>query len=95
MVNPILHVQYFDQLVKPLLIDLSCIHQNRKRHIFLYIEDRDQIVKLVNKPYLPSSENGKSILLLCIDVFPIHIDLAGGRPVHPSDQMKKCGFSGS
>ena len=61
-----------------LFVDRASIHADRKCHIFNDIQYRNQIIELINQPDLPSAEDGKLFLLLCVDISALHIDFAGG-----------------
>ena len=55
----------------------------------------DQVIKLVNEPHLPAAENGQLILVLSIDILPIHKDLAGGGAVNTAQNVQQSGFTGT
>ena len=54
-----------------------------------------QVIKLVNEPHLPAAENGQLILVLGVDILPIHKDLAGGGAVNTAQNVQQSGFTGT
>ena len=55
--------QLFDQILKQLLIRLFPVQKDRKREVLLHIKDRDQVIELIDEADLPSSEDGKFVLV--------------------------------
>ena len=85
---PTPQTQHVQQLLQPLLIHLSPIHQHRQGHVLHHVQHGDQVIKLVNEPHLPAAENGQLILVLSKD-------LAGGGAVNTAQNVQQSGFTGT
>ena len=63
--------------------------------VFLYIQNRDEIVALEDETDLPSAENTECVVFQFEDVFAIHDDLTGCGAVQTAQHMKQRGFAGT
>ena len=59
MVPSFTEPEFFDQILKKLPIRIFPVQKNRERHIFLHIQDWNQIIKLIDESDLSSSENSQ------------------------------------
>ena len=94
MLFPAPQVKHIQQLVKPLPVHRTAIHQHRQRHILHHVQHRDEVIKLIDQAHLPPAENGQMVLVLGIYVLAVHIHLAGGGPVHAAQNVQQRGLAG-
>lgn len=65
------------------------IQQQRKDYILLYRQLRDQVKCLENKPDVPASENGESLLFHSKGIFFINKNIAGSRSIQRTDHIEQ------
>ena len=93
MRQPLLQAKRLDQLVKIIFIWLSAIQLQRQREVFFRVQDRDEVVKLVDQSDLPAAEDGQCGLIHLIDVAAVDEDLTAVRAVHAAQHMQQGALS--
>ncbi len=83
------HNQFFHSL----LIDLSSIHQHRKHHVLPHIQNRDQIIELIDQTHLTSPKYRQLLLVLRIDIDSSYRHLPGCGPVYSAAHVQKRRFA--
>jgi len=76
------------QFIQMLLIHLPAVHLDRQRHIFRNIQNRNQIVKLIDQSHLTPAENSQLLFVLFIHILPIHKNLSAGWAVYSPQNVK-------
>ena len=87
--------QRFDQLPKVGPIRLSSIQQQRQHDVFFDVEDRNQIVELIDQPDLPASVDGQRRFFHMTDVIAVDDDPALAGHIDTAQQMQQRALAGT
>ena len=82
IVTPVCQSEMLDDAVKAFPVQLSAVQQMRQRNVFIDIQHRHQIVKLIHQPDLPPSEYRKLVLSERTDIRAVDIHLARSEEAH-------------
>ena len=77
--------QCFDELVQFFLVDFSIVQIQGQCDVLFDIQNWDEIVKLVDEPYLATSEDGQFFVIEFGYIFSIYEHLATCRTIDSSD----------
>ena len=91
----LLKSQHLEEIVKPLLIDLAPVHQDRQSDVLHYVQRGNQVVELVNQPDLPPAENSQFFIILRIYILSVQIHLSVCGYIYAADDVEQRGFAGA
>src|SRR5258707_15890196 len=80
-------------LLQARLVQAAAIQEQRQGDVLLYVEDRDQVVELVDQPDLSAAENSQFRLVEGADVRAIHQHLAVAGRIHPAQDVQQRRFA--
>jgi hypothetical protein len=77
-------------LIRPLVIQ-----QQRECDVLLYVQFRDQVKRLKNKPNVPAAEYRKPFFRHRKKILPANQYFSGGGVIQGSHYIQKCAFPGA
>ena len=76
-------------------VHLFVIQQQGQRHIFLYGQNGNQIVKLINQTDLAAAEDSQRRLVQGGNIRSVHIHMPIRRRIHTAQNMQQVAFAGA
>ena len=74
-------------------IHLSAVHEYGKGYVLGYIEHRDEVIELIDKPDLTAAKYGKLLFILRINIAAVHVHLSACRPIDAAQNVKQGRFA--
>ena len=85
-----LEAEDVQHVLEALLVHGTAVEQDRQRHVLDDVEDRHEVVELVDEADLAAPEDGELLVASGKDVLAVEVDAARGGPVDAADHVQHC-----